>query len=567
MKGKVFACSVVLMSIVWAFLVSCETGGQDGGTRLQPVQSAPLKQTSVYSDPGIDEGGEGGTSPTEGGSAYTPPNWDIEQFTHPVTGETFDIIAGRVLIAFKNPPLIPDMDPNYFDEPLTINDPYYDGFEDGYPPVVGDPEVDAFLATENLEVITEWPPLRGISVELPPETSVAEAILMWPAEYPELVEHVDPDAIVEDYSWPLDPPNDDEWDHVWALNPDSIYHSPYDINIVEAWQSWYIGSPSVVVAVIDSGVQRGHMDLDANLTPDGINVGDRFWYHTDTFAGLGAGQPRRELLELSQAHATSLGHGTCIAGIIAADIDNDGNGVLDDKDAVGVSQENRILPIAVDKDMHEANAFSSSTAMVNAYLALGIVKGVYFNFSGVWPFPSYNVEAVNCSYGSSYPTWLEIMLVNRLGRYMLFVCASGNDGLDECYRFPAAAPLALCVSLYRSNGERNNWNFLGGNYASYTGVLAPGDEILTTDMYGYTSNGYGLGWNYGWNATEGINRDFQGTSAAAPFVSGVAAMMSSQWYFMTPAQIKSKIMSTTTKDLDWDYRRVGRLNAYEAIDF
>jgi len=249
--------------------------------------SEVCKQQSAITEGGIsDEDGKGvlGSGPV---GSYEPYPWDIVPFTDPRTGETYDIIDGRVIIAFQNPPVIPEVDPNYFDEIVSYDDPYYDDFRDGYAAVIGDPEVDLFIANENLVVFSEWTPLRGIAAFLPEGQSVEDAVLNWPIEYPDLVLAVDPDGVIKFDEWPYSDPNDDAWFYQWNLNPINIHNSPYHINIQEAWRQGYFGWPCEIIAVLDTGVQRGHRDVDARLLPDGINVGDNFWH--GTIAGAGAG--------------------------------------------------------------------------------------------------------------------------------------------------------------------------------------------------------------------------------------------------------------------------------------
>lgn len=91
--------------------------------------------------------------------------WVIRDFTDARDGRTYEIIDGRALVAFFMPV---DMDSAW-----------------------------QFVADENLDVLSEWWMIGAISVLLPPGTSVEEAVGDWPDEYPELIESVAPDAVVE----------------------------------------------------------------------------------------------------------------------------------------------------------------------------------------------------------------------------------------------------------------------------------------------------------------------------------------------------------------------------------
>jgi len=106
---------------------------------------------------------QGGESSGEGGFDEED-EWVIRDFTDPRDGTTYEIIDGRALVAFFMPV---DMDAAW-----------------------------QFVAKEQLDVLSEWWMIGAISVLLPAETSVEEAVGEWPDEYPDLIESVDPDAVV-----------------------------------------------------------------------------------------------------------------------------------------------------------------------------------------------------------------------------------------------------------------------------------------------------------------------------------------------------------------------------------
>lgn len=99
-----------------------------------------------------------------GGDDPEQDEWEIVSFTDPRDGTTYDIIDGRVLVAF------------YF--PLDR------------------PAADAFIAAKDLEVYSEWWEVAGVGVLLPAGVSVLDAVVDWPEQYPTLIESVDPDAVV-----------------------------------------------------------------------------------------------------------------------------------------------------------------------------------------------------------------------------------------------------------------------------------------------------------------------------------------------------------------------------------
>jgi hypothetical protein len=180
------------------------------------ARSNDAKVPAVASDPGSP--GQGGEDGADSGTLGDDPiptidpfeleEWDIRPFTDPRTGETYDIIDGRVIVAFTNPPVLPEMDPNYFDTEILPTDPYYMQFT--VPEISNDPAIQAFIAAENLTVYSEWNTVKGIGAVLPEGQTVEDAVANWPMEYAGLIEEVSPDRIVNSDAWPLDDPNDDD---------------------------------------------------------------------------------------------------------------------------------------------------------------------------------------------------------------------------------------------------------------------------------------------------------------------------------------------------------------------
>jgi len=110
-----------------------------------------------------DDGGDGGTS--EGDGFDEEDEWVIRSFTDPRDDTVYDIIDGRVLVAF-------------------------------YLPLDQDAAND-FIIAEELDLLSEWWMIGCVSALLPEGTTVEDAVGNWPDEYPGLVESVDPDVPVE----------------------------------------------------------------------------------------------------------------------------------------------------------------------------------------------------------------------------------------------------------------------------------------------------------------------------------------------------------------------------------
>jgi len=105
------------------------------------------------------------------------------------------------------------------------------------------------------------------------------------------------------------------------------------------------------------------------------------------------------------------------------------------------------------------------------------------------------------------------------------VIAAGNSNRDACSYSPASEPLAITVGgINQADGKVPSSNF-----GSCIDVFAPGTDIVST-----------------WFTSDTSLRSMSGTSIAAPFVSGVVAMMLDENNALTPAQVHDQVVITAT---------------------
>jgi serine protease len=486
--------------------------------------------------------------------------WDIVSFTDPRDDSEYDIIDHRVIIAFKDPPELPEEDADYFEDELAYNDTYYTSVTYSAPST--DEDIADFIDAEDLEVYAEWPEVKALAAVLPSGQTVADAVANWPTEYSDFIEVVDPDEL-GDFAFSV-PPNDEMYSDCWHLKSSSSH----DINIEAAWNldpQDGLGLGDMVVAVLDTGVQYGHDDLDGSSTPKGCNTGDNRSSTTFLSRSSGGGEPYAWLLDRDAYHAISLGHGTCVAGVICAQIDNDPSPPDDELSAAGIALNPKFFPIAIKSKGDSGGGHPSTSAILNAYSALGAVTGIYDRFTLysaqiAASTPHHYIKVANCSYGNKKNNAVAERHIANLGRYILFVCAAGNDGSTQ-YRYPAASSATLSIAAYGEDGKRLWFS----NYGIMD-IAAPGVDIPTCDMFGTNSNSEQLGYTYSaeWDA-------FLGTSAAAPIISGVAVLMFSEYPYWLANQGKSRITSTKV-NLPADtgsgsLQYVGKPDAYAALGY
>ena len=246
-------------------------------------------------------------------------------------------------------------------------------------------------------------------------------------------------------------PNDPSYGSQWYLAK---------INWPDAWTQ-FTGTQNVIVAVVDSGVSKTHLQLNSALM---TSSGERDYYDNDNNADDG------------------FGHGTLVAGIIAAKI-NDGSGVA------GICPTAKILPFRV---FNNAGQFAqATTSAIVSSLDQSILHGA---------------KVVNLSLGSTgynINEWIAIDICRDYG--ILVVCAAGNGGSDRVGDsndsspvYPASYNLdnILAVAATDENDDLAIFSNYGANRVH---LAAPGQHILGCDVarqivYDWT---FDFGWD-GW---------------------------------------------------------------------
>lgn len=298
---------------------------------------------------------------------------------------------------------------------------------------------------------------------------------------------------------------------------DPSYPQQWNLPAVRAPEAWVDGARAtgVTVAVVDSGADYGHPDLAASLIPG------------CTFVSVPASCG-------PTAANDDNGHGTHVAGTIAAATNND-IGVA------GLAWGASVLPLkALD---------STGTG---SWYAIADAIGYATNQPGV--------HVINMSLGSdpgfppdaSEQALLQQMIDGARAKGIVVVAASGNSGvnLDTVPIYPASLAGVVAVTAVDQNGARPSW----ANYGTAVAVAAPGVGILST-LCAYNVQAQSCTHTYGVKS---------GTSMAAPHVAALAALILARSPRLTPDGLAALLKSTATKLPD-STTGAGRIDAAAAL--
>jgi len=326
----------------------------------------------------------------------------------------------------------------------------------------------------------------------------------------------------------------------WFPN-DPLAGRQYALQKVAAAAGWEIerGRSSVVVGVIDTGIDYAHPDLAANLW---INPGEDLngngradsldyngidddgngyvddvqgWDFTDAPNYPDGGDYR----ERDADPMDEMGHGTAVAGIIAATADN-GLGIA------GLAPGCRLMNL---------RAFTAAGNGEEDDAAAALLYAV-----------DNGAAVINMSWGDvTISQLLDDVLHYAAAMQVVLVASAGNSGSDEIH-YPSAFANTISVGATDAKDQLAGFS----NYGPSLDLVAPGVGILTTMR----------------NAL--YDSSLNGTSFSAPFVSAAAALLISQDGTRSPDAVRG-ILTTTADDLGLQGRDIyygaGRLNIARAL--
>jgi len=351
-----------------------------------------------------------------------------------------------------------------------------------------------------------------------------------------IVEHVEPVGVHPVcYS-----PNDPSWPAQWYLRNTTFDH---DIDAVEGWDVER-GDSTVILGIVDTGVQYSHPDLlagmwrnwpEVNGTPGYDDDGNGLVDDTvgwDWVNGIGGCADGEDCDDPDADPKDFNGHGTHCAGIAAARTNN-GVGVAGIAGGGGEYTGARILAQRVGWTDSEGGGFVDMSFCAQA-IDYARQKGAC---------------AVNCSWGSSNSGGIGAAVDAAIAAGMVICVAAGNDN-SPYQSYLATRDDCIDIAATDANDVRASFS----NYGDWVDVSAPGVNIYST-----YSNQY-----------QNTYASLQGTSMAAPCVTGEVGLLKSLYPAWTGSEITDAIINNVDYIYDenpgWeDLLGTGRINLGRAL--
>lgn len=317
-------------------------------------------------------------------------------------------------------------------------------------------------------------------------------------------------------------PNDPDYNKQWYLQ---------DLNMPEVW-SLQTGKTDVVIAVIDSGLDLSHPDLQKNIwlnleeiKDDGLDNDNNGYvddvYGWDFIDNSNDPTPKYSALCVKRKTcvAEAILHGTFVAGVAAA-VGNNSMGIT------GINWQAKIMPLRVLNSNGSGNTYD-------------VIKAVNYAIDN-------QADIINLSFvGDVYDRNLEAALNRAYQAGIVVVVAGGNENffgkttdLDlqklypVCHQSDNGENILLGVGATDQNKKLAEFSNYG---SSCIDLVAPGDNFwglaINDPLVEEFSQYYG--------------GDFAGTSIAAPVVSGVAALIKATDPFLTSQEIIDLILQNT----------------------
>ena len=285
----------------------------------------------------------------------------------------------------------------------------------------------------------------------------------------------------------------------------------FQMNAAQAWD-FSTGSSNVNVAIVDDAVETTHSDLSGviwtnpNEVPNNGIDDDNNGYIDDV---NGFDVANSDNNPDPDNPISSYDHGTHVAGIAGAETNNS-NGVA------SIGHNITLIPV---------KSTNSATAVTHGY------EGILYAVAA-------GADVINMSWGGSgSSTTGQNIISYASGEGIVLIAAAGNDNVSSIF-YPAGYNEVIAVASTTFGDSKSSFS----NYGTWIDISAPGSAIYST----IPGNGYGTK---------------QGTSMASPQVAGLAGLMLSLNPSLSPADIKSCILSSADNIDTQNPSYVGELGA------
>ncbi|MBN2444071.1 MAG: S8 family serine peptidase [Spirochaetales bacterium] len=382
--------------------------------------------------------------------------------------------------------------------------------------------------------------LYTIRLDLEPGESILDVL----EEYRKnpAVEYAELNYLISCEAIPIDPLfKDENNNYQWSLHndeglpyPESGRYNPppgtpdSDIDCTEAWDIT-TGSEDVIVAVLDTGIDYNHRDLQGNLwinttEQNGLpDFDDDHNGYIDDIYGYDFGNNRSDNMDVPGM--PNSGHGTHCAGIIGAR----GNNAYD---ITGVCWNVKIMGLK----LMEGNKSSVSAAIEGICYAVLNGADILSNSWGL----EVDVELVALQNTINYAA----------SQGVICFAAAGNNA-NSIPQYPAAFNNVVAVAALDSNGEKVSFSSFG----EWVDIAAPGTDILSLRAAG-TSMG---------TVNDEYTMLLSGTSMACPTAAGVCALILSVNPTLDVDQLTTILKTTGDPIADGICESDKKINAYAAV--
>ena len=329
-----------------------------------------------------------------------------------------------------------------------------------------------------------------------------------------VVEIVPPDAVPVPAAvgrLPFDDPMMGQQWNYWTSGTAVVEVAGCDSNVYPVWENYTTGNPDVIVAVVDGGIDYAHEDLADNIWTDPDRPGGGV--HGFNFVD-------------NSVNILKTSHGTHVAGIIAA-VNNNGTGVcgIAGGDYAAGKPGVRLMSCQIFRDDEDGGSSGAGAIKWGADHGAVISQNSWGYNIELDYVPKSDIAAIE--YFNTYAGYDEngVQVGPMAGGIVVF--AAGNDNRD--FASPASCEEAVSVAALGPDYYRAYYS----NYGDWVDIAAPGGDgqkahyILST----LPDNKYGM---------------MQGTSMACPHISGIAALIVSQYggHGFTRAMLLNRLLNT-----------------------